>query len=176
MRKLLVIVDMQNDFITGSLSTPGALRLVLKICDLIEEWDGDIAITYDTHDSNYLNTMEGNYLPIPHCIKGTWGWRLNKQIEDTLFEKRLIKNFFVFKIEKDTFGSLELALKDHTYDSITLVGVCTDICVVANAIVLKTVRPNTVIKVLADYCAGTSLKAHKAALITMKSCQIEVIG
>jgi len=171
MRNLLVIVDMQNDFIDGVLGTPEAQAIVPKICDLIRNWNGDIAITYDTHDSNYLNTMEGNYLPISHCIKGTQGWYLNKQIENAVSEK----NFLILKIEKDTFGSLELALKVYTYDSITIVGVCTDICVITNATVLKTVRPNTVIKVLADCCAGTTPQAHQAALTVMKNCQIEVI-
>lgn len=174
---LLIIVDAQNDFINGVLGSPEAEIAVENICELVKNWRGDIAFTYDTHDSNYLNTLEGNYLPVPHCIKNTQGWQLNKKIADTLQQKRLLEDIFVFKVEKDTFGSLNLPdrLKPRLYDTITIVGFCTDICVISNALILKATRPNTLMKVIADCCAGTAPQAHQAALTVMKSCQIEVI-
>lgn len=167
--KALIIVDMQNDFITGSLGTKEAQEIVQNVKKKIEEYrkrDDQIIFTRDTHYKSYLNTLEGKKLPIEHCIYGTDGW----QIIDGLVSYNDIY------IDKYSFGHTEWGESMWTYDSIELVGVCTDICVVSNALILKSEHPYIEITVDASCCAGTTPENHRAALQVMKSCQINVIG
>ena len=171
MNKLLVIVDMQNDFIDGALANPDAAAIVPKIVDKISKWDGDIVTTCDTHyDDDYLYTSEGKKLPIPHCIWRTHGWSINTDISNAIYQS----GQYNFKLHKETFGSNTLAEICTDYDYIEFVGTCTDICVVSNALLVKTACPNTEIVVDASCCAGTSKEAHEAALLVMKQCQIDV--
>ncbi len=171
MKKLLIVVDMQNDFIDGALGTKEAVSIVDNAVKKIEEFDGDIIVTYDTHKENYMETMEGKNLPVPHCIKGTFGWQLNEKIQEALDKKEYVA------IEKPTFGSTELpSLIKKDYDEIILIGLCTDICVVSNALLLKANFLETKITVDASCAAGVTKESHDAALLTMKMCQINVIG
>ncbi|MCL2166127.1 MAG: cysteine hydrolase [Clostridiales bacterium] len=170
MKKLLIVVDMQNDFLTGSLGTPQAVQILPKVAEKIEEYrkNGDaILFTRDSHDAAYLSSQEGKYLPVPHCIIGTEGHR----IADAL------QTGGCMVLDKPCFGSLELAdqVAAGGYEAIELCGVCTDICVVSNALILKARLPETRISVDASCCAGVTEESHRAALLTMKMCQIEVI-
>lgn len=165
---------MQNDFIDGALGTNEAIAVVDRAKEKISEFDGDIILTYDTHFDNYLDTSEGKNLPVPHCIKGTHGWQLNKKISSALTGKKY-KTF-----EKTTFGSTELVHyinANYSPDEIKLelIGLCTDICVVSNALLLKAAFPETEISVDARCCAGVTPESHNAALLTMKMCQINII-
>lgn len=175
MKKILVVVDMQNDFIDGSLGTKEAVGIVENVVSKIKNFDGLIFATFDTHDNNYLSTSEGRKLPIPHCIKMTKGWLINEKVMDALSDK-------IFKtIEKKTFGSTKmineiLKIKGDDDIEIELVGLCTDICVVSNALLLKAYFPESKITVDASCCAGVTPESHKAALKTMKMCQIDIIG
>ena len=175
MKKLLVIVDMQNDFISGSLANPDAEKIVPGIVELIKNWDGErIAITKDLHHKNeYLNTQEGKRLPIEHCISNTKGFELVKDIKDALEEDPDMDNFYLFK---STFGSTILAIhvKDFEYDEVYFCGTCTDICVISNAIICKAYAPEARIVVLKDLCAGTTPENHENALKAMKQCQIDI--
>lgn len=176
MKKLLVIVDMQNDFITGSLANPDAKKIVPGIVELIKNWDGDIATTMDDHNSNYLNTQEGKRLPIEHCIVFTEGFKRVKDIRDALeaFDELPETNLYSFC--KETFGSDRLAyhIERIKYNEIYFCGTCTDICVISNAIICKTFDPEARIVVLKDLCAGTTPENHENALKAMKQCQIDV--
>lgn len=167
--KLLIVVDMQNDFIDGALGTKEAIEILPDVCKKIEEFDGEVVFTMDTHNENYAETQEGFKLPVPHCIKGTHGWELNDEI------KELSINCKIF--EKPTFGSIELAnyVKKGDYKYIELIGVCTDICVVSNALLIKAFLPETPIFVDSFCCAGVTPESHLKALDTMRSCQIEVL-
>ncbi len=179
--KVLVVVDMQNDFINGSLGSAEAQtvvdRVVKKISEYLNSDEAAIFCTFDTHQNDYLETQEGVNLPVPHCIVGTDGWNLNPKIAQMLNGK-------FTPIEKPTFGSMALtdAIKAIVLENgmndviIELVGVCTDICVVTNALLLKTVLPDALIKVDASCCAGVTVEAHKAAIRVMKSCQIMIDG
>ena len=177
MKKLLVVVDMQNDFIYGSLGTPEAQLIVNKVADKIKKWDGDIICTQDTHDENYLSTREGKYLPIKHCIKGTEGYMIAPAINSALIENA--NNDYTFTLlPKYTFGSTALpgAISYQHYDYIEIVGLCTEICVVSNVMILKAHFPETDIAVDASCCAGVTPESHNAALETMRMCQIDIIG
>ncbi len=174
MKKILIAVDLQNDFIDGSLGTKKAENIVKKAADKIREFQGDIIVTYDTHCENYLSTAEGKKLPIKHCIKGTPGWMLNEEIIKALKNKNYVS------IEKTSFGSVDLPaeiLKIGSGEnfSVEIIGLCTDICVVSNALILKAFFPEKEITVDSSCCAGTTSEAHNAALAVMKSCQINVI-
>lgn len=174
MKKILVVVDMQKDFVDGALGTAEAVAIVDNVVEKIENFDGDIYVTYDTHFENYMDTNEGKNLPVPHCIKGTEGWKLNDKVQNSLSLKKYEE------IEKITFGSIDLPeIIGRKYDAedieIELVGLCTDICVVSNALLLKAKFPETTIKVDAACCAGVTPESHNAALVTMKMCQINVI-
>jgi len=180
MKKVLIVVDMQNDFIDGALGTKEAQAIVPKVIEKIKNFDGqDIIVTKDTHNRrDYSVTQEGRLLPVEHCIDGTTGWELNREVDDLLFR---LNN--VDYVKKATFGSTYIAetLKEYgeQYErigEITLIGLCTDICVVSNAMLLKAFLPETKIIVDASCCAGVTPETHKAALTTMKMCQIEVIG
>ena len=174
MKKILVVVDIQNDFVDGALGTPEAVAIIDNAVEKIKSFDGDIFVTYDTHYENYMDTLEGKKLPVPHCIKGTDGWRLNEKIAEALKDKNYKS------VEKLTFGSVELpdlvkeAIGNETAE-ITLIGLCTDICVVSNALLLKANFHNSEIYVDSSCCAGVTPKTHNAALQTMKCCQINII-
>ena len=172
--KILVVVDMQNDFIDGSLGTKEAEEIVNNVKKEIEDTSyTKIYATEDTHYEDYLITREGKYLPVEHCIKNTKGWYINALVKEAL-EKR-----GATYIEKNTFGSVDLMELIKNYDkqieSITLIGLCTDICVVSNALLIKAALPETDVIVKANCCAGVTPEKHEAALETMRSCQIDVI-
>lgn len=170
MRKILVVVDMQNDFVDGALGSIEAQNIIENCVKKIQNYSGEIFVTYDTHFDNYMETKEGKNLPVKHCVKGTSGWELNESIKDSLKNKKYTE------IEKYTFGSLKLPeLIGDGEKQIELIGLCTDICVVSNALVLKAAFPESEIIVDASCCAGVTKKLHMAALETMKSCQIKVI-
>ncbi|MBE5813116.1 MAG: cysteine hydrolase [Clostridiales bacterium] len=175
MKKILVVVDMQKDFIDGALGSKEAELIVDNVVKKINEFEGEIFVTLDTHYENYMETSEGKMLPVPHCIKGTDGWKLNSEINEALMDK---KHEIV---EKNTFGSVDLPnlIKNKINEEeveIELIGLCTDICVVSNALILKANFPEINMIVDASCCAGVTVEKHKAALETMKSCQINVIG
>jgi len=172
MSKVLVVVDMQNDFITGVLGSHEAEAIVPNVVRKMHQYSedhADIICTCDSHGFNYLSTPEGRKLPIPHCIRNTDGWLICPQIVNTRIPFRTIN--------KETFGYpfWESYLDDEP-SSIELVGVCTDICVMSNALILKAIYPKSEIIVDASCCAGTTPEAHQAALRVMQSCQITVIG
>ena len=174
MKKLLVVVDMQKDFIDGALGTKEAQAIVPNVVKKINEWDGDIAYTLDTHTKDYLNTTEGKYLPVEHCIEHTPGWCLNDEVAKALAPKTTVECY-----DKPKFGSVSLQyiVFDRKYDYVELIGLCTDICVVSNALMIKAVMPDPHKMVVdASCCAGVTPESHAAALTTMKMCQIEVIG
>lgn len=177
MRKLLIIVDMQNDFIDGSLKNPAAEAIVKLLCQKIANWDGDIIATLDTHKSNYMSTREGKYLPIPHCVDGTDGHQLNKHIEAALVAAKN-NGTHVMIVPKPTFGSTALPdiIKHMYYDYIELNGTCTSICVISNAIILKSAFPETDIAVDAACCACLNDETQNAALTVMKTCQIDILN
>ena len=172
MNKVLVVVDMQKDFVDGALGSAEAVAIVPNVVKKIKAFDGLIFVTYDTHSENYMDSSEGKKLPVPHCIKGTDGWELDSQVETALEGKDFVA------VEKPTFGSVNLPqlIRNRAGEefSLELIGLCTDICVVSNALVLKANFPENEISVIADCCAGVTPKAHNAALQTMKSCQINV--
>ena len=175
--KILVVVDMQNDFIDGALGTKEAEGIVSAVKAKIEEYDpGSVYVTMDTHDEKYLGTKEGEDLPVEHCIKGTEGWELSPVLRDALKSAKIY--------EKPSFGSIRLAedikkladkegLEGGKGMEIELVGLCTDICVVSNALLLKAFLPEADIKVDPSCCAGVTPDAHEAALKTMASCHIK---
>ena len=173
MRKLLVVVDMQNDFVDGSLGTKEAEGIVDRVVEEIEKYDSkDIFATRDTHPENYLETQEGKNLPVPHCIRGTEGWQIRKEL-DALRKTD--------PIDKETFGSTDLAAdllalhEDEEIGSVTLVGLCTDICVISNALLLKATLPEVPIYVDAACCAGVTPESHENALKAMEACQVKVM-
>lgn len=173
MKKILVVVDMQKDFVDGALGTPEAVGIVPAVAEKIKNFDGDMIVTFDTHFENYADTAEGKKLPVPHCIKGTDGWKLNEQVDKALKGKQYKR------IEKLTFGSVELpkvvaALGGDEDFEIELIGLCTDICVVSNALILKANFYDKKISVDSKCCAGVTPDSHNAALTTMKMCQIDV--
>lgn len=171
----LIVVDIQKDFVDGALGTTEAIKMIDRAADKISKFDGQIYVTYDTHFENYMETAEGKKLPVPHCVKGTPGWELNASVAMALSGKSYEN------VEKLTFGSVELPkmIKENAnveeFD-ITLIGLCTDICVVSNALILKANFPEKRIIVDASCCAGVTVETHNAALQTMKMCQIEVVN
>ena len=172
MEKLLIVVDMQNDFVDGALGSAEAVKIVPRVTEKIRSHDGDVIVTYDTHFENYSDTKEGKMLPVPHCIKGTYGWELNAEVAEALKGKN------VKYIEKPTFGSTEMTeyikAAYAKVPDIELVGLCTDICVVSNAMLLKANFCEADISVDSSCCAGVTPDSHDAALLTMKMCQINV--
>ena len=171
MRKILVVVDMQNDFIDGALGTAEAVAIVPNVAEKIKNFDGTVLYTRDTHEENYMETQEGKNLPVPHCIRGTEGWQIRTELQQAGAEV----------VDKPTFGSRELAEKlvdmnrEEAIESITLIGLCTDICVISNAFVIKAFLPETPIIVDAACCAGVTPESHERALEAMKVCQIAVV-
>lgn len=167
MKRTLIVVDMQNDFITGSLGTKEAQEIVANVKNKIKEYHirGDeIIFTRDTHDSDYLQTTEGKKLPVEHCIKGTVGWEIAKGLETENCKY----------IDKPNFGWAKW--NENNLENVELIGLCTDICVVSNALIIKATFPDAEVTVDASCCAGVSRETHNAALETMKMCQINVIN
>lgn len=179
MSKLLIVVDAQNDFISGVLGSKEAQAAIPYIAAKLKEYtDEAVVFTQDTHYQDYLEIQEGKYLPIPHCLRETEGWKIYHELIEIVKNN----NYKISGIiEKSTFGVCDFPefLNDRNLDypdSIELVGFCTDICVISNALILKAFFPEVPIKVYAPACAGTTVEKHKAALEVMKSCQIEVYG
>lgn len=172
MKQILIVVDMQNDFIDGALGTKEAAAIVPKVEDKIRNFDGEVFFTRDTHETWYLETQEGKNLPVPHCIRGAEGWQIRKEL-DALRKTE--------PIDKETFGSTDLAAdllalhEDEEIGSITLVGLCTDICVISNALLIKATLPEVPIYVDAACCAGVTPESHENALKAMEACQIKVM-
>ena len=178
--KLLIVVDVQNDFIDGSLANPVAQERIGNIVERIKNFKGDaILVTRDTHGPEYLATNEGKKLPFVHCVKNTEGWYINKDVAAALHEKELSESCMVRYFDKPTFGSEELMKAVKEYDGkleIEFVGFCTDICVVSNALLVKAaVYDRADISVIENCCAGVTPGLHEAALNTMASCQINVV-
>lgn len=172
--KTLIVVDMQNDFIDGVLGTPEAAAVVERVCEKITDYRNkgfQIIFTRDTHDDNYLNTQEGRKLPVKHCIKNTYGWQIHDQLPVMSDDIVVDKETFGYKWEKEG-ATPEAFIKG---DEIELIGVCTDICVISNAIILKMKYPERQISVDASCCAGVTPQSHENALKAMRSCQIDII-
>lgn len=174
-KKYLVVVDMQQDFVYGALGSEEARQIVPAVIEKIKNFDGEVVFTQDTHKADYLDTQEGKNLPVEHCIDGSEGWELIEQLEE-IRRKGNLKSYY-----KGTFGCIDLAAALKTenesqgIESIELIGVCTDICVVSNALLLKAYMPEVLIYVDSSCCAGVTPKKHEAALETMSSCQIRVL-
>lgn len=175
--KILAVIDMQNDFIDGSLGTEEAVSIVPRVARKIREFEGQVIATRDTHGEDYLKTEEGKNLPVVHCVKGTPGWEIRNDIREALDEKT-----DCLVIDKPSFGSVKLGeyvkKLDETegpVESVTLVGLCTDICVISNALLLKAYLPEVAIEVDESCCAGVTPKSHHQALEAMKMCQIRVV-
>ena len=167
--KYLVVVDMQVDFITGSLGSDLATAIVPNVIEKVKNFDGTVIFTRDTHFDDYMNTQEGKKLPVPHCIKDSEGW----QICDGL------KPYAKILVDKLTFGSIELPRLigsfDEPIESIELCGLCTDICVISNAMILKAAFTEIPIIVDSSCSAGVSVESHNTALDAMRAVQIEII-
>ncbi len=172
--RYLLVIDVQNDFVDGALGTAEAQAMLPNLLKKVREFDGEVWMTKDTHPENYLETQEGRNLPVAHCIRKTEGWELAPAL-DELCRK---KNCPVY--EKPTFGSMTMALDlkkrydDGTVESVELIGLCTDICVISNALLIKAMMPELPVSVDASCCAGVTPKKHEAALEVMRSCQVAV--
>lgn len=172
MQDILVVVDMQNDFIDGALGTPEAVAIVPNVKKRIREFQGTVLFTRDTHEENYLDTQEGANLPVPHCIRGSAGWQIRKELD------RLRKTE---PIDKVTFGSSELGKilcemnQKEEIGSITFIGLCTDICVISNVMIVKAFLPEVPLIVDSACCAGVSVETHENALKAMEVCQVRIL-
>ena len=174
MKKILLVIDMQNDFIDGALGTPEAVAIVENVKAKILSYPKEnVFATRDTHTDLYMDTQEGRNLPVPHCIRGTKRWEIRPDIAELIYSDHII--------DKPTFGSTQLAklmeILEHREEEgieIELIGLCTDICVVSNALLLKATLPETPISCDASCCAGVTPAKHEAALETMRSCQIKI--
>lgn len=176
--KILVVVDMQNDFIDGALGTREAQAVVSEVIKKIQAFEGRVIFTRDTHEENYMDTQEGKNLPVVHCVRGTKGWELHPQIDALRKEE---------PVDKPTFGSTALGsllleqdneLKEKGgkgIEEITLIGLCTDICVISNAMLIKSFLPEVPVVVDAKCCAGVTPESHENALEAMKMCQIQTV-
>ena len=172
MQDILVVVDMQNDFIDGALGTKEAVSIVPLVKDKITNFTGKVLFTRDTHQDNYLSTQEGRNLPVPHCIKETEGWQIRHELDELRQTEA---------IDKPSFGSVELGQllvnenAKESINSITFVGLCTDICVISNAMLTKAFLPEVQIIIDSKCCAGVTPESHETALSAMKACQIKVV-
>ena len=172
MRDFLIVVDMQNDFIDGALGTAEAQQIVAAVEEKIRGFKGTVLFTRDTHEEDYLDTQEGRNLPVPHCIRASHGWQIRPELDALRTTE---------PVDKPTFGSEKLGrlLKEENarepIGSITLVGLCTDICVISNALLIKAFLPEVPIKVDASCCAGVTPQSHENALNAMRACQIEIV-
>lgn len=170
MAKILIVVDMQNDFINGALGTKEAVAIVPHVKEVIEQFEGKVFFTRDTHFDNYLETQEGKNLPVVHCIQWTEGWQIHPELE---------KLRRTDAIDKVTFGSkdlVEVLKQEENIEEITFVGLCTDICVISNVMVVKAFYPEIPLVVDAKGCAGVTVQSHLNALEAMKMCQVKVIN
>ena len=167
MKKVLIVLDMQKDFVDGSLANQAAQEIVTPIAEYIRAFDGKVIATRDTHETEYLTTAEGKRLPVEHCIKGTDGWKIMDEIAAALQERNAVI------LDKPTFGYLGWGMLGE-YDEAVLIGTCTDICVVSNALILKAMFPDLNVKVIGNLCAGTTKENHSAALQVMRCCQVDV--
>lgn len=180
MKKALVVIDMQNDFLDGVLGNERCMATVPEVVNLVENGDYNAVIySQDTHDENYLDTQEGQRLPVVHCVKGTDGWKLNQQVADAIEKFKTERRGLLFSYEKDTFGGLPLAticieeLAD--YDEIHFCGVCTGICVISNIIIAKASVPNIRLCLVDKACACISEETHEVAKAALKTCQVDII-
>ncbi len=175
MKKALIVIDMQNDFITGALPNPEGQKIVTEIAALVRSFDGDIIATRDTHAENYMDTQEGRRLPVPHCIKGTEGWEIVPEIRKALDERAT--EGIVTYIDKQTFGSVGLGelVAKKLYTDVEIVGVCTDICVISNALVIKANATETNVAIHRNLCAGVTPDTHETAINAMAACQCDII-
>lgn len=171
----LIVIDMQNDFVDGALGTPEAQAIVEGVVARARDFAGTVVFTRDTHAENYLQTQEGRNLPVTHCVRGTAGWELAPAVAE------VAEGLGAPVFDKPTFGSAELAAwlvernAECPIDSIELAGLCTDICVVSNALLIKAMLPEVPMRVDAKLCAGVTPASHEAALATMRSCQVAVL-
>ena len=174
-KRVLVGVDMQKDFVDGSLGSKEAVSIVPAVVKKARDFDGTVLFTRDTHGEDYMETQEGKYLPVAHCIRGTDGWELIPELEE-LKDSRKVQCF-----DKPAFGSVALAealramYEAGELEAVELVGLCTDICVVSNALLIKAFMPELPVSVDASCCAGVTPEKHAAALETMRSCQIQIL-
>ena len=172
MQDVLIVVDMQNDFISGALGTPEAVAIVPAVIEKLRGFKGQVIFTRDTHYEDYMDTQEGHNLPVPHCIRGSEGWQICQELQP------FAENAVV--LDKVTFGSMELGpvLQDmheeETISSITFVGLCTDICVISNVMITKAFLPQVPIVVDAACCAGVTPDSHNTALSSMRTCQVQI--
>ncbi len=172
MQDILIVVDMQNDFIDGALGTKEAVAIVPYVKEKIASFEGKVLFTRDTHEENYMETQEGRNLPVPHCIRGSHGWEIREEL-DALRKSDAI--------DKVTFGSCELGgilsdlNEEENIGSITFVGLCTDICVISNVMIAKAFLPEVPVIVDAKGCAGVSVESHENALRAMEVCQVKVL-
>jgi len=167
----LIVVDMQKDFVSGSLGTPEAKKIVAPVREKILAHQGPVLFTRDTHPEWYLDTQEGKHLPVPHCIYKTENWEIIPELSDLTKDAPII--------DKPAFGSMVLAAmlteKKDEIDSVELIGLCTDICVISNALIIKAALPEVPVRVDSACCAGVTPEKHQAALEVMRSCQIEIL-
>ena len=179
MKKITIVIDMQNDFLTGALANPDAVNIIPSVLEEIKKADY-VMYTRDTHSENYLRTQEGKNLPVPHCIEGTHGWQIVDELDPHSIAD--IKMWHI--VNKPTFGDVNIWMDMYFADlvnwngegvEVTFCGTCTDICVVSNAMIVKSLYPELVVNVKADACAGLTPEKHKAALDVMSSCQINII-
>ena len=168
MQDILIVVDMQNDFISGALGTAEAQAIVPKVVEKVKGFTGRVIFTRDTHFENYLSTQEGRNLPVPHCMEGTEGWQIDAALP--------VLDAPVF--DKPGFGSpalIEFLKGLPALERVEFIGLCTDICVITNAMMTKGALPEVPLSVRADCCAGVTPESHETALSAMKMCQIEII-
>ncbi len=177
MKNILIVVDMQNDFVDGALGTPEAVAILPAVTEKIRNHKGRIIFTRDTHADDYMATREGRHLPVPHCIKDTKGWEIHSTVWSAIPEGKEVS-----VIDKPTFGSTELA---HTLEElhrqspisqVTLIGICTDICVISNAMLVKATLPEADVVIDAACCAGVTPESHANALRAMQMCQMEIVN
>ncbi|MBQ3967654.1 MAG: cysteine hydrolase [Lachnospiraceae bacterium] len=174
-RKILVVVDVQKDFVTGSLGSKEAAEMMPAVIDYVAAFDGEVVYTLDTHSVNYMETQEGKNLPVPHCIKGTPGWGPEDGLEDVLKKKNAVC------FEKVTFSSKDLALyleaenSKEKIDEIVLIGLCTDICVVSNALTIKGFLPETQLTVVEELTEATSREMKAKTLDVLRCCQVKIV-
>lgn len=171
MKKALIVVDMQKDFINGALGTKEAEAIVDNVAEVVKTFDGDVIFTRDTHTDKYMETQEGRNLPVLHCIKDTEGWQIDRKLASLRTDAMQI-------FDKPSFGSVALAeylQAQKELESVTLIGVCTDICVISNALLIKAFLPEVEISVIEKCCAGVTPQSHQNALEAMKMCQIKIV-
>lgn len=171
-KKLLVVVDMQNDFVTGALPNTEAQKFVPDLVEYIKKFDGDVIFTKDTHnDENYMDSQEGKKLPVMHCVRGTEGWELIPELKALNVPESSI-------VIKPTFGSVKLAnwICNNGFDEVYFCGVCTGICVISNVALVKAFCPNTPVKVIEDLCACVTPETHKTAIDSMRTFQVDIIN